>query len=91
MNPKDVNPGNFTVDRIIYTDDTKEHFSIAVGTWNDDGTVRFAMRWNGDETNPDDKGYPKVFGNAMWFQLPPDLAPVLKALNENAVVSAKVK
>ncbi|WP_394773839.1 hypothetical protein [Flavobacterium sp.] len=67
MRPEDVNPANFTVERIIYN---KGNFSIAIGTWNEDETRRFAMRWNEKDSNPDDKGYPSVFQHPMWFQLP---------------------
>jgi len=82
MQPQNVNPGNFTVDRIIYNDPNQQ-FAIAVGTWNDDSSVRFAMRWTGDQTDDDDLGYPKVFTHPMWFQLPIDVAPVLGAILSN--------
>lgn len=82
MRPEDVNPSNFTVERIIYN---RDGFSIAIGIWNDDGTRRFAMRWNerGGSTSPDDKGYPSVFDHPMWFQLPDDATGVIEALNTN--------
>jgi len=70
MKPENVNPNNFEVELIIYNDD---EFSIAYGTW-ENGTQSIGMRWNGD--GEEDKGYPKVFGNPMWFLVPQDLAKV---------------
>lgn len=83
MNPTNVNPKNFKVDKIIYTSPDGS-FSIAKGEWIEDGMNRFAMRWNGEITNPNDKGYPSVFDNPMWFQLPYDIKDILKALIENS-------
>lgn len=82
MNPQDVNPGNFEVERIIYN---RNNFSIAIGIWQDDGTRRFAMRWNQRGTDPRDKGYPSVFQHPMWFQLPDDseIQDVIDALINN--------
>jgi hypothetical protein len=80
MQPENVNPANFTVERIIFNDG---EFSIAVGIWNDDETRRFAMRWNGNNTNPSDVGYPSVFHHPMWFQLPEDPQGVVAALQQN--------
>jgi len=78
MRPEDVNPKNFTVENIIYNQDG---FSIAIGIWNEDGTRRFAMRWNERGGNaPDDKGYPSVFDNPMWFQLPDNITAILTSL-----------
>ena len=79
MRAESANPGNFTVNRIIYNDPI-QNFAIAVGTWHDDETIRFAMRWTGDQTKEDDLGYPKVFTHPMWFQLPVDISPLLAAL-----------
>jgi len=76
--PEDVNPGNFKVNKIIYQD---QHFAIAEGIWVDDQTQRWGMRWNGNPNGPNDVGYPSVFRNPMWFQLPEDFKTVLlKAL-----------
>lgn len=83
MNPIDAKPKNFKVSKIIYTSPDNA-FSIAVGEWTEDNMNRFAMRWNGDINNPSDKGYPSVFDNPMWFQLPYDIQGVLKALIENS-------
>lgn len=66
-NPEDVNPRNYQVRQVIYNDG---EFSIAWGEW-EDGTMRVAMRWNGEGDNA---GYPKTFGNPVWFQLPEDLS-----------------
>lgn len=93
MRPENANPENFQHNgNIIYTS-PDGNFSIARGYWIDDpeGTTRLAMRWNGDINNPDDPGYPKVFGHPMWFQLPSDddgyLPDVLRALEGNEVNS----
>lgn len=67
--PGKVNPRNFKVTKLIYNDG---EFAIAWGEW-EDGTMRLGMRWNGDPSNAQDMGYPKVFGNPCWFVLPEDL------------------
>ncbi len=77
MRPEDVNPKNFTVERIIYNENG---FSIAVGIWNADETRRFAMRWNEGNTHA---GYPNYAGNPMWFQLLEDIGNVLAAIIAN--------
>lgn len=66
-NPKDVNPENFKVERVLFDNDS---FSVAYGIWDSKNKV-VAMRWNGD--NEEDKGYPKAFGNPMWFIIHDDL------------------
>lgn len=43
MHPNVVNPGNFTVLKIVYNDPNTT-FAVAIGTWYQDGTVRFAIR-----------------------------------------------
>jgi len=74
-NPNSVNPHNFNTLEIVYS---LNGFSIAWGEW-EDGTRRLAMRWDGEG---DDKGYPKTFGNPVWFLLPNELSlPFLKALD----------
>jgi hypothetical protein len=62
MEPENVNPKNFIVERIIYNDN---NFSIAIGIWQEDETRRFATRWNEGNTFA---GYPNYAGNPMWFQ-----------------------
>lgn len=79
MKPENANPNNFQVQKIIYTD-PNGNFSIAIGEYDGDGVNRFAMRWNGDINNPNDKGYPTVFSNPMWFQLPFDIKDVIATL-----------
>ncbi|HEY1046299.1 MAG TPA: hypothetical protein VGF79_07660 [Bacteroidia bacterium] len=79
MKPENANPKNFIVDKVIYTS-PDGNFSIAKGEWVEDEMIRFAFRWNGDINNPSDKGYPSVFDNPMWFQLPYDLRDVLSIL-----------
>jgi hypothetical protein len=83
MKPENANPKNFTVSRIVYTAPDGS-FSIAKGEWTEDNMNRFAMRWNGDINNPSDKGYPSVFDNPMWFQLPYDIKDILRVLIENS-------
>lgn len=71
--PIDVNPHNFQVHQIIYNDGD---FSIAWGRW-EDGNMHLAMRWNGDG----DAGYPKTFGNPVWFLIPGNLSiPILRGV-----------
>jgi hypothetical protein len=84
MNPEDANPKNFKVEKIIYNEDG---FSVAIGVWQEDETRRFAMRWNG--SNIEDKGYPSVFVNPMWFQLPQDVTSIVKTLLENSDLKIK--
>ena len=75
MKPENVNPRNFKVKKIIYD---KEGFSIAIGTWQDDESERFAMRWNGKGEK--DKGYPSVLGHPMWFQLSEDVKGIITTI-----------
>ena len=82
MDPKDANPKNFKVEKILYT--SPQGFSIAKGEWTEDEMNRFAMRWNGDLNDSEDKGYPSVLGHPMWFQLPYDIKDILKTLIENS-------
>ncbi len=71
MKPENVNPGNFEVIKIIFDND---EFAIAYGIF-EEGENCIAMRWNGD--GEDDKGYPKTFGNPMWFIVHQDLMKLL--------------
>ena len=76
--PQDVNPGNFKVIKILF--DNKE-FSVAYGLWENNQKV-IAMRWNGDEDK--NMGYPKTFGNPMWFIVHNDLkSMIIKELIDN--------
>ena len=87
MRPEKACPKNFLHNgNIIYTS-PDGHFSIAKGEWTEDEMPRFAMRWNGDINDPNDKGYPSVFDYPMWFQLPYDIKDILQALiaNSNAM------
>ncbi len=85
MKPENARPQNFKVDKVIYTS-PDGHFSIAKGEWTEDEMTRFAMRWNGDINDPDDKGYPSVFSHPMWFQLPYDLKDMLTVLTAHSNV-----
>ena len=66
--PSEVNPRNFRVVEVLYDVDG---FSIAWGQ-SEDGTELLGMRWNGDAIG--DPGYPKTFGNPVWFFIPPELS-----------------
>ena len=71
--PEDVNPHNFKVEHVLFNHDG---FSIAWGTWEGNGQ-RLGMRWDGDG----DAGYPKTFGNPVWFVIPVGLTiPIAAAL-----------
>lgn len=75
LSPREVNLHNFKVLEIIYD---LNGFSVAWGIWVD-GTKRLAMRWNAEG---EDKGYPKTFGNPVWFMLPNELSlPILQSLD----------
>jgi hypothetical protein len=66
--PEDVNPSNFEVDRVIYN---QGGFSIAIGTWVEDETERFSMRWN---EVPTAIGYPTLSVGAAYgfsYKTPP--------------------
>ncbi|MDM8568533.1 hypothetical protein QUF50_03270 [Thiotrichales bacterium HSG1] len=65
--PTDVNPGNFKVKKVLFDNGS---FSVAYGIWKNKNKV-IAMRWNGSDE--EDKGYPKTFGNPMWFIVHDDL------------------
>lgn len=65
--PEEVNPQNFTVVKVLYSDG---YFSIAWGKWQGNSDV-LAMRWDGDEH---DMGYPKTFGHPVWFIIPENLS-----------------
>lgn len=76
IKPEEVNPHNFIVEKIIYDQDG---FAIALGR-SEANRQRLGMRWNGGEG--DDKGYPKTFGNPVWFMLPDEMKiPVLHMLD----------
>ena len=76
MNPEEANPNNFTEKVIIYNDGS---FSIAYGKWHESKDMALAARWNGEDNDPNDKGYPKVFGNPMWFLITENLKDILLA------------
>jgi hypothetical protein len=86
MEPEKVNPRNFKVKEIVY--DNKE-FSIAYGKF-ENGDYCIAMRWNGD--GDANAGYPKTFGNPMWFIIDNRLkSPILKALiNEKHSINSSI-
>ncbi|RZK30429.1 MAG: hypothetical protein EOO63_06755 [Hymenobacter sp.] len=67
MKPEHVTPRNFELKEVLFNN---TDFSVAYGYW-EDTDWRVGLRWNGDGV---DVGYPKVFGNPMWFILEPALA-----------------
>jgi len=72
--PEEVKPGNFDLQRVLFKG---YGFSMAWGEW-EDGSLRLAMRWDGEGADP---GYPKLFKNPVWFILPEELAlPLVRAL-----------
>ncbi|MEK8019917.1 MAG: hypothetical protein VSS75_023850 [Candidatus Parabeggiatoa sp.] len=74
IKPEDVKPHNFKDHKILYNDG---NFSIAWGKW-ENGDKHLAMRWNG---GPGDVGYPKAFGNPVWFLIPRNLSiPILRGV-----------
>lgn len=87
MNPEEVNPGNFQVERILYTSPEGGGFSVAVGIWTEDNMRRLAVRWNGDIEDPNSKGYPTSHTHPMWFQLPYDLNDLIEVLSANQGLS----
>lgn len=73
--PTTVNPHNFKVKSVIFDNNV---FSVAIGTWKNQ-TNMLAMRWNGDDSG--DAGYPKTFGNPVWFVIHEDLnQPIIQGL-----------
>lgn len=75
MKPENVNPSNFKVEQVVYN---KDGFSIAIGVWVDDGSRRFAMRWDGETDSA--IGYPNSRSNPMWFQLSEDIYGIINAM-----------
>lgn len=74
MKAVDVNPNNFKVENIVFENND---FAISIGIW-DGNDRKMAMRWNGEG---DDPGYPKLFGNPVWFLIDDSLTlPFLNAL-----------
>jgi hypothetical protein len=46
MEPAKVKPAKFHEHTVIYNNG---EFSVAYGIWEEDGSRRLAMRWNGEE------------------------------------------
>ena len=65
--PEDVTHAKFPVENVLYSDGG---FSIAWGEWNEERQC-IGMRWDGEGGDP---GYPKLFGNPVWFVLPEELS-----------------
>jgi len=74
MKPENVNPGNYKLDCVLFNNN---FFSISYGFWENEKKC-LAMRWNGENNDP---GYPKVFGNPMWFIIDDNLrVPFIQSL-----------
>lgn len=85
-NGKDVRPGNWSDVKDLYDNGT---VSLIWGRY--DGGVAFdvGIRWNGD--GAEDPGYPKCFGNPVWFVLPPQFVlPVLHSLLEQVLTNSRL-
>lgn len=79
---KDVRPGNWSEVKDLYDDG---EMSLIWGRYDGAKAFDIGIRWNG--SGADDPGYPKCFGNPVWFVLPPMFAiPVLHALQEQVLV-----
>jgi hypothetical protein len=73
--PIDVKPKNFSVKKVLFDNGD---FSMVIGDWINEKNV-LAMRWNGDDK--ENSGYPKTFGNPMWFIIHNELKhPIIQAL-----------
>ena len=79
MRPELVQPANFKLTDVIYTS-ADGSFSIVKGEISEEYIDCFAMRWNGDFNNNDDKGFPLESGEATWFRLPVDIRSLLSTL-----------
>ena len=64
ISPEQVNPKKFTVEEVLFND---QEFSVVLGTWNESGDHAIAMRWNGDPSDEESKGFPNQGGNPTWF------------------------
>lgn len=74
MDPSTVNPHNFQVESVLFDNGD---FSVVYGVW-EKKSKQLAMRWNGSGK---DAGYPKTFGNPVWFIITEDLKiPIIKSL-----------
>ena len=67
MKSDDVKPSICPNSTILYDSGI---FTVAIGRYEDtDNTL--LMRWNGEAESS--KGYPKAFGNPMWFRVEDNL------------------
>lgn len=67
MKSEDVKPSICPNSTILYD---SEAFTVAVGKYEDIENA-LLMRWNGEDES--DMGYPKAFGNPMWFRVEDNL------------------
>lgn len=84
MRPENVKPSDFKVKEIIYNNG---NFAIAYGNFRQDAIPCLAVRWNLDENNPNDLGYPNNGKEPKWLVIDNDLKiPFLKSIlgNPNA-------
>lgn len=88
MKPEDANPRNFQQIGVVYYDGD---FAIVYGRYDSDPIPCLAVRWNGDPSNPNDKGFPIVFNNPMWTVIPTLLTiPILTSILSNSITSANI-
>lgn len=78
IKPQNVKPAKFPSFKVLY--ETKK-FSIAWGTYDNEGPERLAMRWNGHHDSKS-QGYPVRGAYPVWFMLPSEMSlSVLKGLD----------
>lgn len=87
VNGVDVRPGKWSDVKDLYDDG---EMSLILGRYDSNVLYDVGIRWNG--TSNDDLGYPKCFGNPVWFVLPPKLVlPVLHSIHERTLVDPRLK
>lgn len=62
----DVRPGNLSDEKELYKDG---EYSVIWGNYDGAAKKSLGVRWNGARDG-DDKGYPKTFGNPVWYVEP---------------------
>jgi hypothetical protein len=64
---QDVQHKKWTETTVLYDDNV---FSVIWGRYDNFTRKTMAMRWNGAQDDPEDVGYPKLFKNPVWFNIP---------------------
>ena len=67
VNGKDVRPKSWTNVSYLYDDGETSFIS---GNYKGNSNTSIGMRWNGDQNNSDDIGYPNQGKYPTWFVLP---------------------